>query len=225
MSSNSFTCSVVITKKESKSLKFEERDVFVSDFPCSPAMFGRASVSNLVQQGGEVAEGLLIPPPVGDNVGCKSPNDVHMVEDDLVHHGRHFVQLINRGDCSFMLKACNYHRAQGIIVINSDPSELFVMSSEVPQPGECSNDELPVSVLVSGNDGASMIRLLRDEQSRGNAVNVQIQLTKASNEFPSVQSSKEVLQVSVNNNWGVQAVSRGKLGKNELQLYIMQPNG
>ena len=165
MSSNSFICSVVITKRELKQFKLEGRDLFISNFPCSPAMFGKASVSNLVQEDGVVVEGLLIPPPAGDNVGCKS-----MIDPGIRQLDNNFVQLINRGDCSFMHKSDNYRNARGIIVINSDPNELFVMSGEIPQSGERSSAELPVSVLVSGNDGALMIKLLHDEQSIGNVV-------------------------------------------------------
>jgi hypothetical protein len=59
----------------------------------------------------------------------------------------------------------------------------------------------------------------------GNEVNVQIQLTKESDEvqFPRVLGSKQLLQVTVSRDWGVQAVSREKLGQNELQLFIVQP--
>ena len=229
MLSHAFNCLIVITKRESNALKFDERDTFVANFPCSPAMFGKAALSSLVQNGGEVVEGMLIPPPVGDEVGCQSSNDVHMVNRAIPQlkdeNGRLTVQLIDRGDCSFMQKTGNYGHARGIIVINTDPNELFVMSGEIPQPGERSSTELPVSVLVSGNDGASMIQILRDEQSMVNEVNVQIQLTKESDEvqFPRVLGSKQLLQVTVSRDWGVQAVSREKLGQNELQLFIVQP--
>lgn len=235
METNSFTCEVVITKKEAKALNSEVRDLYISKFPCSPAMFGKASVSNLRQHhGGEVVQGLLVPPPVGDEIGCESPHHVQQLdqlfrqpEDELVHDEslldeRHFVQIIYRGGCSFMNKVENHRHAQGVIMINSNPNELFVMSGD----GR-SEDDLPVSVLVSGNDGASMVQILHNEQSMGNEVKVQIQLTKDGydlDKFPRVHGSKEALQVTASKNWGVQAVSReNKAGRNELQLFIIQP--
>jgi hypothetical protein len=38
-----------------------------------------------------------------------------------------------------------------------------------------------------------------------------------------VEGKKEALHISVSDDWGVQAVSRGKSGQNELQLFITQP--
>ena len=225
---NSFSCEVVITRNELNVIAPEARarELFVANFPCSPAMFGKASVSNLRKNRGEVVKGLLVPPPFGDELGCESTDNLHQVVQGT-RQVRQFVQLLKRGDCSFIHKVQNYGHSQGLIVINSDPNQLFVMSGEISQSGDVSsNVDLPVSVLVSGNDGESIIQTLRDEQFEGHEAMVQIQLIEVSNEdikFPHVEGSKEVLQISVSNSWGIHAVSRDNLGQAEFQLFITQP--
>jgi hypothetical protein len=57
--------------------------------------------------------------------------------------------MIWRGQCNFRQKAAHHYNAKAIIVINSNPHELFVMSGEKKPIGSngCSDDDLPVSVL------------------------------------------------------------------------------
>lgn len=107
---------------------------------------------NLRASAGDVVKGILKPPPSGDELGCK-PSDSSCLDLDrdspCQEEGESkVVQMIRRGKCNFAQKASNHKQAGGIIVINSNPFELFVMAGEVPKSRD--SDELPVSVLVSG---------------------------------------------------------------------------
>ena len=238
LETNSFKCEVVITKKDSEVGGNGKSDIFLSNFPCSPAFFGKANMPILNESGGEIVMGSLSPPPPGDELGCKPPDDPSPFDEGnscQVNDGRsqdesNAVQMVKRGDCNFMRKAANHQHAEGVIVINSNPYELFVMAGENTQPGSnvCSNDDLPVSVLVSGQDGDSIIKLLHDEESKGNEVDATILLTRERDEwieFPYVKGSKEALQILASNGWGIHAVPEAQTKENNgWQLFITQHN-
>lgn len=209
MESNSFRCNVVIYRQTSEA---EEENQPIANYPCSPAFFGKASMTQIKQsEHGVVVKAILKPPPPGDEIGCKpSPSSLETcpVDDDDGH-----VQIIKRGNCSFTNKASNHRQAEGIIVVNSHPYELFVMSGEkILGTNDPSNDEdeLPVSVLVSGEDGGSILKLLKDEQSKGNEVIANIELVREEADtlvdFQHVKGTKESLQVLASNGWSVHAV-------------------
>jgi len=237
LETNSFKCEVVITKKSNSVEGKSEPDIFLSNFPCSPAFFGKANMPNLATSGGELVRGLLRPPTPGSELGCRPPDGASpfdqdtfcQVEDEST--ADEVVQLVRRGGCNFIRKAENHHRNEGIIVINSKPNELFVMAGDKSQsrPEEdCSSDDLPVSVLVSGQDGDSITKLLHEEESEGNyLVYANILLTKESDEwieFPHVTGSKEALSILARNGWGIHAVPQADTEKHGWQLFITQHN-
>ena len=228
MESNSFRCNVVIYRQTSEA---EEENHPIANYPCSPAFFGKASMTQIKQsEHGVVVKAILKPPLPGDEIGCKlSPSSLETcpVDDDDGH-----VQIVQRGNCSFTNKASNHRQAEGIIVINSHPYELFVMSGEkILGTNDPSNDEdeLPVSVLVSGEDGGSILKLLKDEQSKGNEVIANIELVREEADtlidFPHVKGTKESLQVLASNGWGVHAVPQSDEQQQQTptwQLFITQ---
>lgn len=235
METNSFKCEVVMTTKMKGLEENQNGFNILSSYPCSPAFFGRSHLPNLRKSGGEIVIGRLKPPPPGDELGCNRPEGADLVDPDnscrRVHDESNVLQLVRRGDCNFMGKAANYrHTTTGVIVINSNPNELFVMAGEKPQPESnngCSDDDLPVSVLVSGQDGDSIIQLLHDEESKGNEVSAQILLTPESGDlikFPYVKGNKEALQILASNGWGIHAVPQEQVEKNGWQLFITQHN-
>eukprot|EP00571_Detonula_confervacea_P007917 CAMPEP_0172332452 /NCGR_PEP_ID=MMETSP1058-20130122/62443_1 /TAXON_ID=83371 /ORGANISM="Detonula confervacea, Strain CCMP 353" /LENGTH=1455 /DNA_ID=CAMNT_0013049737 /DNA_START=662 /DNA_END=5029 /DNA_ORIENTATION=- len=230
LETNSFKCEVVLTKNDSEVAENQSGE-FLSNFPCSPAFFGRSHMPNLRRSGGEIVKGQLHSPPPGDELGCRPADDAAQLDQHDSCQGNvsgenNVLQMVRRGDCNFMRKAANHRHSEGIIVINSNPSELFVMAGEKTQPGSnsgCSNDDLPVSVLVSGQDGASIIQILRDEESKGNEVNALIQLLDDNDTFPHVEGSKEALNILASNGWGIHAVPQDQdLEKHGWQLFITQ---
>lgn len=214
MDGNSFTCEVVIFRKDEVE---DEEDIILAKFPCSPAFFGKASLAHIRQsEDNQVVKGLLRPPPVGNELGCDVENTSLVLDDkcpaDELQDERTNVQILRRGECNFMSKAENHKHAEGIIVINSSPFELFVMAGERPQPGSPNDDDanLPVSVLVTGEDGNAILRLLHEEKKKGNTVEAHIQLLRQDdNELmnsPFVKGSQSALKILANNGWGIHAV-------------------
>jgi len=229
MNSNSFTCEVVITISQSKSGASDEEDAVLRSFPCAPAFFGKSQLTNLKANGGNFVQGLILQPPSDDEFGCEPQIDMEHVDQDFCPRGKYTdaMQMIRRGECSFMNKAKNYCHAMGIVVINTQgPEELFVMAAELPQPGveQDTGDDLPVSVMVSGNDGNRIIRLLAEE-NEGGRLRAQIKMTKDGDEvtrFPHVNGSKSGLYALASNGWGVQMTPQAE--NNGWQLFIIQHN-
>jgi hypothetical protein len=229
MNSNSFTCEVVITT-HSKSGASDEEDTVLRSFPCAPAFFGKAQVSHLRGNGGGIVQGLLLPPPSDDEFGCDTQIDMEHLDQNICPRSEFTdtVQIIRRGECSFMNKATNYRQAKGVVVINTHgPEELFVMAGELPQPGveHDDGDDLPVSVMVSGNDGNRIIQLLAEENEEGVRLRAQIKMTKDGDEvtrFPHVNGSKSGLYALASNGWGVQMTPQEQ--NNGWQLFIIQHN-
>ena len=234
MEGNSFTCEVVIFQKD----EVEGEEDILANFPCSPAFFGKASLTHIRQsEDSKVVKGLLRPPPVGNELGCDVPEEnTSLVLDDKcpadeLQDERTTVQMLRRGACNFMSKAENHKHAEGIIVINSNPFELFVMAGEKPQPGSQNDDDadLPVSVLVSGEDGNAILRLLYEEKKRGNTVEAHIQLLRQDGaplvNRPFVKGSQDALKILTTNGWGIHAVPQSdpnQAANKNWQLFIIQ---
>ena len=229
MRNNSFRCEVAITKKTNSEVETDgEADIVLRKYPCSPAFFGKTRISHLRTNGEEMASGLLVPPPRGDEYGCNqidltlSDQDICQIHDESLDGERDVVQIIHRGECTFTSKALNNPHAEGILVINTfGTDELFAMAGDV-QPIGGERDDLPTSVLVSGNDGESILELIADEQSKGNVLNAHILMTKDGDgvRFPQVNSSSEGLSVLASNGWGVRMLPLDS--QTGWQLFLMK---
>ena len=81
----------------------------------------------------------------------------------------HMIQVVHRGACSFIQKSAMTKRetyADGVIVINSDSEEVFIMSYGSEDEEYLNNPQLlPVSVLVSGMDGSDLMERFSQLQS------------------------------------------------------------
>jgi hypothetical protein len=207
MDNNSFRCDVTITKTNREVESEDEEDIVLRRFACSPAFFGKAHIAHLRANGEEIVSGLVVSPPPDDEYGCKPQNDLSLIHQDICPDDvRDVVQIVRRGDCTFMRKASNYRHARGILVINTfGNDELFIMAGDTELP-EGVNDYLPTSVMVSGDDGDTILELIAEEQSNGNVVNLQILMTRAADgpRFPYVNGSNEGLSVLASNGWGIQ---------------------
>lgn len=217
---NSFHCEIALQRAIDLSEEMQGRLVDILTVPCSPGFFGQTTLHSLRQTGGTFSIGNLIPPPDDDEIGCKAPNSP---PPQLKQ-----VQMVRRGRCSFQEKTANYrNHADAIIVINSKPSELFVMSGDSSQI----DDSLPMSVLVSGNDGEDLIRTMTDEKLKGHDVFVTVELKKQNNDLftklPYVKgTSDNNIQILCKHNWGINAVAQGDGAiNNSWQLYITQHHG
>lgn len=231
LESNSFRCEVIIARTGEKE---NEDDVTLGRFACSPAFFGKAALSNIKQSDDGVAvKGRLKSPPIGDELGCKSSLETCPIEEEE----EQVVQLVKRGECNFMVKASNQQHAEGVIVMNTNPDELFVMASGNPAPSShvhpssdtSLEDELPVSVMVSGKDGDGILELLHQEHSQGNSVDAYIHLKRDDDQlltaFPFVKGSEAALQILASNGWGIHAVSQNEDQQGQQpswQLFITQ---
>jgi len=221
MDNNSFRCEVAITKTNREVDSEDEGDIVLRRFPCSPAFFGKAHIAHLRANGEEIVSGLAVSPPPDDEYGCKPQNDLSLIDQDIrPDDERDVVQIVRRGDCTFMGKASNYRHARGILVINTfGNDELFIMAGDTELP-EGGNDYLPTSVMVSGDDGDSILELIAEEQSKRNVVNLQILMTRAGDgpRFPYVNGSSKGLSVLASNGWGIQLTPQAS----GWQLFITQ---
>jgi hypothetical protein len=220
MDNNSFSCEVAITKTN-REVESEDEDIVLRRFPCSPAFFGKAHIAHLRANGEEIIRGLLVSPPPDDEYGCEPQNEVSLVDQDICPNDeRDVVQIVRRGDCTFMSKTSNYRHARGILVINTfGNDELFIMAGDTGLP-EGGRDYLPTTVMVSGDDGDSILELIAEEQSKGIVVNAQILMTRAGDgpRFPYVNGSNKGLSVLASNGWGIQLAPQAS----GWQLFITQ---
>ena len=141
-------------------------------------------------------------------------------------------QLVHRGICTFQEKALNQKdtvNAEAVIMINSEAYELFVMSGGIEDDENGSPIDYPVTVLVTGSDGAEMQRLVEETLSssrdsveqRDVQVTARISLTRerfqlvqngnsfaiqGNRHWPALRIQNDVLQVFSKSGWGVHAV-------------------
>merc|ERR1712070_240973 len=159
---------------------YNERSV--AKFPCSPALFGPTSISQLNKVKNLIVDAPLRLPHGNDEFGCDTSSSTsvnELVFDDEIHEdlngdnegsasSYHFpekvISLVKRGKCTFEGKSMNQKNscnAEGVIVVNSnDADELFVMSGGGVD--EASNDEAyPVTVLVTFDHGQDIFNILK----------------------------------------------------------------
>lgn len=141
------------------------------------------------------------------------------------------IQMIHRGMCTFRAKAVNQMKnanAVGVIVVNTEKEDLFVMSHGREE--EADGEQVPVSVLVSGVDGESIIRVIGNDHQDNKTFQYVAQISllpqqgKMENsghivpgvggdvEWPIVKGSNEALQIFAEGGWGIHAVPRTSTG-------------
>ncbi|KAL3782540.1 hypothetical protein HJC23_005214 [Cyclotella cryptica] len=229
MNGHSFNCEVIVTR--------HGKDDALARVPCSPGFFGKAHIENLIKSEGINVKGPLKLPPKDDELGCET-SDKHNELDanNFCVHSKnaHTIQIVMRGECNFAQKTLNQliqRQAAAVIIVNSNPNELFCMAGEKEKPFSadgCSQMDLPPSVLVSGNDGELLMGLLEEEYSEANEIEAVVNLSRQSNDsavFPHVLGSENTLQILASNGWGTQAVrqvvsGKGETGNTGWQLFI-----
>ena len=163
------------------------------------------------------------------------------------------IQLVQRGHCSFYSKAVNQKRstnAAGVIVINTEDNELFVMSHGEEEQAGMASDDVPVSVLVTGLDGEEIMSLIQSENVEANSDHevesyllAQIHIFRQEVEFdatggiatdshdivwPVVRGSEEAVQVFAEGGWGIHAMRKeggsikDSAGASDLQLFLLR---
>jgi len=171
---NSFSCDIELVQNR---VETNEEVTVISQIPCTTGLFGPAHVAKLVEQEDEdglVVEGTLFDPESDDLYGCGSsseapqgpedskgdlPSSSNAGKDDSDSCRNRIIQVVHRGECSFIEKALNQrgkHNADGVIVVNSADEDVFIMSYGSEDAAHLEQD-LPVSVLVSGTDGRNLL--------------------------------------------------------------------
>ena len=217
-----------------------ETEQILKTFPCAPGLFGPTRVPHLTKTKGVTMEGKLVAPSRENEDGCADIDEtIEAAVENQIH-------LVKRGSCTFQDKARNQNRrgANAVVVINSHPSELFLMAPGINKDSD-GNDFL-VSALVSGSDGAELLKLI-DESSPESVFakvvvapqsitideNGTVQPLDGSSDlrFPILQASSENIQIFASGGWGVQAMERpidqpttngSEELKKEWQLFLMQ---
>ena len=94
-------------------------------FPCAPALFGPTRLSELSKLGEAQVGGKIRLPDPSDEAGCSEGDS----------YAPTAVQIVKRGTCTFQSKAINQNLrsgAEAVIIINTEPDELFVMADGGP---------------------------------------------------------------------------------------------
>uniref|UniRef100_A0A7S4HYC4 PA domain-containing protein n=1 Tax=Odontella aurita TaxID=265563 RepID=A0A7S4HYC4_9STRA len=198
------------------SIEKENPGEMLARYPCSAGVFGPAKLSSLVETGGLLVAGELLRPKPSDPHGCSEPIENEVCEnadasrynvslfdppmvppDTCRERGRGMVHLVHRGGCRFHSKVWNAYRkgsAEAIIVINNDPNELFVMSGGIDKHNYKSGKE-PASVLISGNDGAKLVKILeeveRNSHNNEGASNIDAVISLRTQDVPLISESAE----------------------------------
>lgn len=251
---NSFYCEVVVLEKiashssDPESLVTEDEDEeILGSYPCAPALFGPTSFEALLRSDGICLEKPAYAPTEFDETGCvrvpDTPTDFHRDElmdyvPSIVRDGcdpdapgpcgqGNAIRIVRRGDCGFYSKAVNQRlrwAATGVIVINDEDSDLFVMSSSDDGEILLSPEEVPCSVLVNSRDGEDLLSKLdvdRDEAGAEVVVRITLSpqpaglpLTGAVDgaQWPIVAAQANLLHVYSRAGWGVQAARNAPFG-------------
>lgn len=155
----------------------------------------------------------------GDTLGCDPPSKESEVNANnfcLHNYNQPFIiQIVYRGECNFASKTLNQvleRNAAAVIVINSNPVELFCMAGDKEATTSvegCSQMDLPPSVLITGHDGDWLLDLIDHEKIDLSSLTATVKISKADDEFvtfPYVKGSDNTLQVLASKGWGAQAV-------------------
>eukprot|EP00980_Cylindrotheca_fusiformis_P003096 scaffold720_cov114-Cylindrotheca_fusiformis.AAC.4 len=260
LAGNSHVCQVEILQTREHSSSHDDNRLgndgmdtrVLARYPCAPAMFGPAHISNLNHAGDVVVEAPIFPPPLGDEKGCISNtghfldpfHDLSQCESKRVEGAcmQKVAQLVKRGGCTFQEKSLNQIGADAVIVINSADNEVFVMSGNGDESLEDPDvvQTYPLTVLVKGSDGKSILDVI--EANRGDKARLlsRVSLFKEKpqiredggifsvihNQFwPVVVASPDGIRIFVEGGWGVQAVQTSQMvgAKDfEWQLYLMK---
>ena len=145
------------------------------------------------------------------------------------------VQLVERGKCNFRAKGFNAldrHNAKAMVVINNDPKGLFIMAGALTKSQELRNQEEPLSVLVTGEDGNDILQTIEKYNSKGQDIVANITITprleEADNElnvngdntnWPKVQTATNSIQIYASQGWGVGAY---KQNNNAWQIVLLE---
>eukprot|EP00557_Chaetoceros_sp_GSL56_P003274 CAMPEP_0176498846 /NCGR_PEP_ID=MMETSP0200_2-20121128/12573_1 /TAXON_ID=947934 /ORGANISM="Chaetoceros sp., Strain GSL56" /LENGTH=1279 /DNA_ID=CAMNT_0017897149 /DNA_START=211 /DNA_END=4050 /DNA_ORIENTATION=+ len=153
------------------------------------------------------------------------------------------VQLVNRGMCNFHWKGINMNKqynAGAIIVVNSDPNDLFIMSGIETENREDIDVDEPLSVLVSGEDGRLIINAIERYAAIGTDVLASIRIfpkpssstltvspekAPPSNaidgvDWPLVVTEQKNIEVYASQGWGIGAIKDDK--SNQWQLSLLR---
>ena len=218
LAGNQFSCEVILTDENNQS----------RTFPCAPSFFGKADIAELTESRGASVNGQLLSPPIGDELGCNSlPLNRHNFCSGTSTSEESILQLIRRGECNFVDKASNQaarRNAAAMIVVNSSPNELFAMAgveSDATYVNDCSIDDLPLSVMVNGIDGESIMNLLETGKIKDSRVEVN-QILEDDEYFPHVTGSENTLKITARSGWGTHAVRQTDGEARAWQLFILR---
>ena len=209
----------------------------------TPALFGPTHMAHLAERDDLIVEGNLLEPDPENSFGCAGadmkPESVERHDEDEEETcPNHTIQFVHRGSCSFVDKSAKLKQntnTHGVIVINSDSDDVFIMSYGPEDMEYVKNPSLlPVTVLVSGNDGSELLHVSSQWQSdKGKDENLllstRIALRRQSTEqldpshsadlnseldlvhpfqFPLVRASMAALRIFSRSGWGIQAVQQ-----------------
>jgi mannosidase alpha-like ER degradation enhancer 2 len=229
---HAFSCEVeVVEKYTDQNNGGKEGEEVLAKYPCAPALFGPTRLPLLIKSGGICIERMAYAPPKDDEVGCiraaSDPIGGALAEGTCAYDPSNSfcaqsnsIQITHRGGCSFYAKAVNLRnrfQADGVIVLNDDPTDLFVMSYGDDSELLLNPDDVPCSVLLTGHDGEDLLSKLQVDANESDTyivtrISISSQQSTLENEvsfentfWPVVRANRLLLHVYAKGGWGVEA--------------------
>lgn len=151
------------------------------------------------------------------------------------------VQLAERGKCNFRSKGFNLKNrfnAEACIVVNSDPKGLFIMAGSMTTSQKMSDVEEPMTVLVAGEDGEQIKRIIDQYSIEGKEIIAKVKISPRSAsvpdpsnnskstradevkslKWPIVTTAANNVQIYASQGWGVGAIKE----ENTWQMMLLQ---
>ena len=250
MDNHSYECVIELKHATNESEVMANKGTYktIRDFPCLPALYGPSSIVLLNEVGVEINfEAEIFKPDNSDPFGChkdwEEEDETCHVEDNeqedflsIKTCRKPRIQLVHRGKCNFQAKGINQgsrFNAKGLIVVNTDSRKLFIMSGPMSKDEQKSANKNPLSVLVTKEDGAEMIKLLEQYDSEDKSIiasicifpqTVQVESLgvaeqSKSIEWPFIQTSENQIHVYASQGWGIGAT---KDKKDTWQIMLLQ---
>ena len=261
---NSFSCEIKLISAVDAETETSDRrkETIHTTVPCTPAAFGPTQISQLLQQGSIIVDAKLFGPQQDNPLGCNKPTGsaASLIEDELspsqasekigneyfvsavigvdTHSWKaNSIHMVHRGECNFFSKAINMYKTWNVdaLIVVSSSEEMFMMSSSPEEMEKVDPIEIPISVMVSKQDGEVLLdKVNRENSIQSQPIFARIEITQSLNSanqgevettqirWPIIQGTNNVLQIMTELGWGVHAEHKTDGQYQEWQVSIMK---
>ena len=258
---NSFSCEIKLLRTDNTDTEGSDssKESILAVVPCTPAAFGPTQMSQLKEQGAITIDAKLIGPHEDNLWGCNIPkattfaptedllpplqvsenigieeNEAVVIDVDTHSWEANSIHMVHRGECNFFDKAVNMYKTwnvDAIIVVNSS-DEMFMMSTSAEDMGNIDPIEIPISVLISKQDGAVLFNQINSDNSiHSRPFLTRIEILRSFSpedietnqiHWPIIRGTNNVLEIMAEFGWGIHAEHKTEGEYQEWQLSILK---